>query len=49
MSSGYFEDIEVADSQKAGPSGEVTLKYWRHFEGDKSITNRFRLRLHTQQ
>jgi inhibitor of cysteine peptidase len=34
-------------AKKAG-SGEVTLKYWRHFEGDKSITNRFRLRLHTQ-
>jgi inhibitor of cysteine peptidase len=35
-------------AKKAG-TGEVTLKYWRHFEGDKSITNRFRLRLHTQQ
>jgi inhibitor of cysteine peptidase len=34
-------------AKKAG-TGEVTLKYWRHFEGDKSITNRFRLRLHTQ-
>jgi predicted secreted protein len=34
-------------AKKAG-TGEVTLKYWRHFEGDKSITNRFRLRLHTR-
>jgi Chagasin family peptidase inhibitor I42 len=34
--------------KKAG-IGEVTLKYWRHFEGDKSITNRFRLRLHTRE
>ena len=29
---------------KAG-SGEVVLKYWRHFEGDASVTKRFRIRL----
>ena len=34
-------------AKKAG-SGEIALKYWRHFEGDKSIKNRFRLRLTTQ-
>jgi hypothetical protein len=35
-------------AKKAG-TGEVTLKYWRHFDGDTSITNRFRLRFDTQQ
>jgi inhibitor of cysteine peptidase len=29
-------------------TGEIALKYWRHFEGDSSVTNRFRLRLHVQ-
>ena len=32
---------------KAG-TGEVALKYWRHFEGDASITKRFRFRVHAQ-
>jgi len=32
---------------KAG-TGEVALKYWRHFEGDRSITKRFRLRVDVQ-
>ena len=31
-------------AKKAG-SGEVALKYWRHFEGDASIVKRFRFRL----
>ena len=26
-------------------SGDIALKYWRHWEGDSSIINRFRLRL----
>jgi inhibitor of cysteine peptidase len=26
-------------------SGEIVLKHWRHWEGDSSITSRFRLRL----
>jgi inhibitor of cysteine peptidase len=26
-------------------SGEIVLKHWRHWEGDASITSRFRLRL----
>lgn len=34
-------------TKKAG-SGEVALKYWRHFEGDGSIVKRFRLRLNAQ-
>jgi inhibitor of cysteine peptidase len=34
-------------AKKAG-TGEIALKYWRHFEGDKSIKNRFRLRLNTR-
>jgi len=32
---------------KAG-SGEVLLKYWRHFEGDASVTQRFRVRLNAK-
>ena len=41
---------EVKFSFKAtGPgSGEVSLKYWRHFEGDSSITRRFRVRLNAK-
>ncbi len=37
----------VFKAAKAG-SGEVLLKYWRHFEGDSSITQRFRLRLNAK-
>ena len=29
-------------------SGEIALKYWRHFEGDGSIVKRFRFRLNVQ-
>jgi inhibitor of cysteine peptidase len=29
-------------------TGEIVLKYWRHWEGDSSITTRFRLRLHVR-
>lgn len=29
-------------------SGEVSLKHWRHFEGDASITRRFRVRLNAK-
>ena len=32
-----------------GPgSGEVSLKQWRHFEGDASISKRFRFRLNAK-
>jgi len=29
-------------------SGEVRLKYWRHFEGDASIIKRFHFRMKTK-
>ena len=29
-------------------AGDITLKYWRHFEGDSSVTKRFHLRLNTR-
>ena len=29
-------------------AGDIILKYWRHFEGDSSVTKRFHLRLNTQ-
>jgi len=32
---------------KAG-SGEILLKHWRHWEGDSSITSRFRIRLRVE-
>src|SRR5215510_7301373 len=32
---------------KAG-SGEIVLKHWRHWEGERSITRRFRLRVNVQ-
>jgi inhibitor of cysteine peptidase len=30
---------------KQNGSGEIVLKYWRHFEGDASVQKRFRVRL----
>lgn len=41
---------EVTFSFKAGKagSGDIQLKYWRHFEGDSSITQRFRVRLNAK-
>src|SRR4051812_49320584 len=30
---------------KKSGSGEIVLKYWRHFEGDASVQKRFRVRL----
>ena len=41
---------EITFSFKAttAGSGEVSLKHWRHFEGDKSITRRFGIRLNVQ-
>ena len=29
-------------------TGDIALKHWRHFEGDSSVTNRFRLRLNVR-
>jgi inhibitor of cysteine peptidase len=34
-------------SRKSG-SGEIVLKYWRHFEGDASVRKRFRVRLNAR-
>ena len=28
--------------------GEIVLKHWRHWEGDSSITSRFRIRLRVE-
>lgn len=33
--------------KKAG-TGEIVLKHWRHWEGDASITKRFRVQLRVQ-
>ena len=33
---------------KSVGTGEILLKHWRHWEGDSSVTSRFRLRLHVQ-
>jgi inhibitor of cysteine peptidase len=30
---------------KKGGSGEIVLKHWRHWEGDASVTSRFRVRV----
>jgi inhibitor of cysteine peptidase len=34
-------------ARKAG-TGEIALKHWRHWEGDRSIIARFRARLNVQ-
>jgi inhibitor of cysteine peptidase len=34
-------------AKKAG-TGEIALKHWRHFEGDRSVIARFRVRLNVQ-
>ena len=34
-------------AKKAG-TGEIALKHWRHWEGDRSVTGRFRVRLNVQ-
>lgn len=41
---------EVAFSfrPKKPGSGEIVLKYWRHFEGDASVQKRFRVRFDTR-
>ena len=33
---------------KKSGSGEIVLKYWRHFEGDASVRKRFSVRLNAQ-
>jgi inhibitor of cysteine peptidase len=34
-------------AKKAG-RGEIALKHWRHWEGDRSVIGRFRVRLNVQ-
>ena len=35
--------------KSTGPgSGEVSLKHWRHFEGEASVTKRFRIRMNAK-
>jgi inhibitor of cysteine peptidase len=35
-------------AKKAG-TGEIALKHWRHWEGDRSVIGRFRVRLNVQR
>ena len=41
-------EVTFAFKGKKSGAGDITLKYWRHFEGDSSVTKRFHLRLNTQ-
>jgi inhibitor of cysteine peptidase len=41
-------DVVFTFKGKKAGSGDIELKYWRSFEGDKSATNRFRLNIHVQ-
>jgi len=38
-------DVSFTFRAKKPGSGEIALKNWRHWEGDSSVTNRFRVRL----
>jgi inhibitor of cysteine peptidase len=37
----------IFQGKKIG-TGEIVLKHWRHWEGDSSVTNRFRIRLNVR-
>ncbi len=37
----------IFQGKKIG-TGEIALKHWRHWEGDSSVTTRFRILLHVQ-
>jgi inhibitor of cysteine peptidase len=41
-------EVEFIFKGKKIGSGGIMLKHWRHWEGDSSITSRFRLRLNVQ-
>ena len=41
-------EVTFAFKRTAPGSGEVLLKHWRHFEGDASVTKRFRVRLNAK-
>ncbi len=37
----------IFQGKKVG-EGEIVLKHWRHWEGDSSVTTRFRIQFHVQ-
>ena len=41
-------EVTFTFKAKTPGAGDIALKYWRHFEGDSSVTKRFHLRLNTQ-
>lgn len=41
-------DVTFTFGAKKSGSGEIVLKYWRHFEGDASVQKRFRVRLNAR-
>jgi inhibitor of cysteine peptidase len=42
---GSSGDVAFTFRPKEVGAGEVVLKHWRHWEGDSSVTTRFRVRL----
>ena len=45
---GAAGQVTVDFKAKQAGSGEVALKYWRHFEGEGSVVKRFRFRLNAK-
>ena len=41
-------EVTFTFKAKTPGTGDVTLKYWRHFEGDSSVTKRFHLRINAR-
>lgn len=41
-------EVTFAFKATSPGNGEVVLKHWRHFEGDASVTKRFRVRLNAK-
>ncbi len=41
-------EVEFIFRGKKVGTGEIVLKHWRHWEGDSSVTKRFRIRLNVQ-
>jgi inhibitor of cysteine peptidase len=41
-------EIAVTFKAKKAGTGEIALKHWRHWEGDRSVIGRFRVRLNAQ-
>jgi inhibitor of cysteine peptidase len=42
-------EVAFSFQAKKPGAGEIALKHWRHFEGDSSVTNRFRVRLRVKK